>query len=168
MPQHHAGDDGGIEHTCYRNAFGGQQNANRLLNRDLQRFPVVRASLADESAVDIEQDQCLGRIQILHYITVTLKLAGATLGGAPAVMLAEPVAPDVTRTVRVVVFAGKVTVCGTVATPGVSEAKVIVRSVGAGSDRMSVTYRKAPGLMVRLPGKKLSVSLTCTCWLTDR
>lgn len=101
------------------------------------------------------------------YITVILRLAGATLGGAPAVIFAEPVVPAVTRTVRVVEFAGKVTVCGAEATPGLSELRLTVRSVGAGDERVSITYWTPPAPMVTLPGKKLSVSLTCTCWLTD-
>jgi len=83
---------------------------------------------------------------------VTLAVASATLGKAPPVMVAEPDAKPVTRTVALVAFAAKLTVGGTDATPGLLELKGIVRAVGVGADRFSVRYCAPLEFITTLPG----------------
>ena len=79
-------------------------------------------------------------------------LAGVTFGGELAVMVAEPVAKPVNRTVRLVEFAGNVAVGGAVATAALLEVKLTGRLAGTGAKRVSVTYWDPPALIVTLLG----------------
>ena len=73
--------------------------------------------------------------------TVTVVVASATNGVALAWITAVPSETEVTGTLTLVAEAGKVTVPGTVATPGVSELRFTINPVdGAGADRVRFTF----------------------------
>src|SRR5579884_533453 len=73
--------------------------------------------------------------------TFTLKVVLVMSGLlALAVMVAEPLAMLVTGTVTTVLFAGIVTVDGTVATPVLLDVSTTVSAVGGAEDRFNVTF----------------------------
>jgi hypothetical protein len=107
----------------------------------------------------------LGGVKVMSLKTVTVAVASAS-GGALAVIFAEPTATPVTGTETLLMFAGMVTVAGTVAVPALLELRVTVRPpVGAVPDKFSVRFCVVAPLMVRLVGEKLSVAVTVTVWL---
>ena len=76
-------------------------------------------------------------------------------------MFAEPAATPVTGIVTVVAPAANVSVVGTLATPGLSELRLMVRPLsGAGAERSSATNCLLLPVMVKLGGEKLSVMVT--------
>ena len=85
---------------------------------------------------------------MLNHLTVILISAGVTFGGELDVMVAEPMAKPVNRTVRLVEFAGNVTVGGAVATAALLEVKLTGKLVGTGAKRVNVTYWEPPALIV--------------------
>lgn len=104
-------------------------------------------------------------VKVMSLTTVTVAVVG-TSGGALAVIVAEPTATPVTGTETLLMFAGMVTVGGTVAAPALLELRVTVRPpVGAVPDKFSVRFCVVAPLMVRLVGEKLSVAVTVTVWL---
>lgn len=70
-----------------------------------------------------------------------------------------------TSTLAAVALAGITTVDGTLAMLGLLELRLIVKLVGAGPERVSVTAIALPGLSVRVAGRILRTSVTVTCWL---
>jgi hypothetical protein len=89
-------------------------------------------------------------------------------GRALAWIKVEPVATPVTATVALVAPPAIVTLAGTVATPGLPELRFIVTpSAGAGTERINETNFLDDAVSVNVPGKKLSVAVTRTCWLAE-
>ena len=106
-----------------------------------------------------------GRIIGAGLKTVMVAVALARLGPL-AVIVAEPVPIAVTGTLTLILFAGMVTVGGTVATPGLLELRLIVcPPAGAAADKLSVRFCVVPAVIVALAGEKLSAAseVTCTC-----
>jgi len=96
-----------------------------------------------------------------YLVTVTVAVVAPTLGRALAVIFAEPAATPVTGTPTVVAPAAIVMVVGTLATPGLSELRLMVRPPsGAGAERSSATNCLPFPEMVKLGGEKLSVRVT--------
>jgi hypothetical protein len=81
-----------------------------------------------------------GSVMEPRLVTVTLAVVSGMLGKRLAWIVAEPLATLVTGTVAVVVFAAKVAVAGTVATPVLSELRLMVRAVGVIADSVSVRF----------------------------
>ncbi len=93
-------------------------------------------------------------------VTVTLAVVLAT-PGAPAVTVADPAPPPITGTATLFPFAGMVTVAGTVATPALSELRLIVRAVEVVPERLSVRFCVPVPAIVMLP-EKPSAAVTFT------
>jgi len=78
-------------------------------------------------------------------------------------IVVEPAATPVIGTTTLVVFAGMVTVDGTVATAGLSELRFTVTPpAGAGPERLRVTLACAVVVPVTLGCANVSVAMTCT------
>ena len=85
------------------------------------------------------------------------------MGIALAWMVAEPVDTPETGTVAVVVFCGKNTVAGTVATDGLLELRLTVRPpAGADADKFRVRFCVVGPTIVAFCGRKLTFAVTCT------
>lgn len=87
-------------------------------------------------------------------------------GNALARTFVEPAAIAVTATDALVMFVANVTLAGTVATAASSELRLTVKPGGASAERFSVMFLVTPAATVRVPGEKLSVAVTRTCWLS--
>ena len=90
--------------------------------------------------------------------TVTLVVASGML--VPLAWITEePGVPLVTGTFALAAPAGKVTVGGTLATPGLLELRVMVRPVdGAAAERFSTAFTVAAPVIVRVGGTKATVA----------
>ncbi len=107
-------------------------------------------------------------------VTVTVALA-PVIPGALAAMLAVPAEMPVTATETLVTPAPKLTVAGTVATPGLLELKFTASADGRGAESCNTRSPVAPLAMVRFPGEKLNAGggggvlppVTCTGALAD-
>jgi hypothetical protein len=105
-----------------------------------------------------------GRLIVPAITTVTLVVAFAMPGAtAVAVMVAEPAATAVSNTLTLVVFAGKLTLPGTVTALVLPEVRFTVRPLeGAGAERFSATFCVVIPVMVTVGDAKLIVAVTFT------
>ena len=99
-------------------------------------------------------------------ITVTLAVISEIFGKALACMIAAPPPMPLTGRLTVVLFARRVTVWGTDATPVLLELTFITRSFGSGEDRMRNNCCVAFAASVKLDGEKVMASVDNTFWLT--
>ncbi|MDQ6739558.1 MAG: hypothetical protein M3021_04100, partial [Actinomycetota bacterium] len=96
----------------------------------------------------------------IPFTTATLALA-LVMFGLLAVIVAEPGATPVTGTATVAAFGRKLTLDGTVATPGFDEIRLTTSPLGgAGGDSVRVRFCVAVPPIVKVPGGKLSVAAT--------
>jgi hypothetical protein len=106
-----------------------------------------------------------GTLMLPADTTVTLVVASAMFVPL-AWITAEPGDTLVTGTSTVVAFAAKVTVDGTLATPGLLEFKAMVRPPdGAAAERFSTAFTVAAPVIVMLGCAKLTVAVTRTAWV---
>ena len=97
-------------------------------------------------------------------VTVTLTEASGMFGSKFAWIRVDPPVPrtPVIGTETELLPAGMVTVAGTVATPVLSECRLIVRAFGVVAESVSVKFCVVPPESVRAPGGKLTVAVTFT------
>src|SRR5208337_4042618 len=96
-------------------------------------------------------------------VTVTVSVALAIFGEAPAVIVVLPAATPATANVVEVVPAANVTVAGTVATPVLLEVRLTVTPpVGAAADSVRVTFVLAVAATEIAAGLKFTAAVTDT------
>jgi|SRR5271165_7244088 len=94
--------------------------------------------------------------------TVMAAVVSGTVGKALAWIVVDPWPTPVTGTVTLAALAGKITVAGTVATAVLAELKFTVNALGRDAASVSARFCVAPWESVRLLGRKLKLSPTCT------
>jgi hypothetical protein len=100
--------------------------------------------------------------------TVTAVVASAMNGVALAWITAEPSETDVTGTFTLVANAGKLTLAGTVATPGVAELRFTVNpDAGAGAERFRTTGWVPIPAMVTVGCANVTTAVVCTVPVLD-
>jgi hypothetical protein len=94
--------------------------------------------------------------------TVMAAVVSGKAGKALAWIIVDPAPTPVMGTLTLVALAEKVTVAGIAATAALAELKFTVNALGRGAAIVSVRFCAAPWESVRLVGKKLKLSATCT------